>query len=560
MMRGNTQEREETTKPWPCLLEPLEPRWLLSTALPGLASSVQAATASTVASLKTAAKSASQSVGNAIPLSTQSIDVASTEATQPTLLASAATVKPTVLTWPVRWNDVYASDNGGPSSTAKANQILGRFKSMGIKYVSISQDATIEKWLAPLVSAQGLLKVLVWSWSSIFKAAPGTANTTNINGTYIYNEALHTNLASTAIGWDKAVCPNSRGTRFTRYFDGFTEAVQMTKPDFVALDSEIFSVPSTVDPAPKTINNCTRCKTVAGYMQGLQQWVNKHISIVHATNPYASTIFFRGWNTTGRTAQQISQAGGAYFPSGDYPSPGLFDSQQYDNLDGFKKIVGTLGYPWLYPNNPATGDMAMSKFQSIVNGLKTRGAAGVALYIGDSWYAKGTSDAYNEKIWSYVQAAQSIIAGVPVPASPTGLTAKIMSTSRVDLTWMDAATNETGFRIQHSLDGTNWTEVGTISQSNATSYSVTGLATNAWHYFRVSAYNASGDSPFSTVASAGILTGDANGDTKVDFNDYLVLEANYGKPGGLSQGDLNGDGTVDFNDYMTLEANYGHTL
>ena len=562
-MRGNTHEWEETTKPWLCeparLLEPLEPRWLLSVALPGLASSALAATVSTGTTSKTAATSASQAADTVIPLATQSIGVASTTATQPTLLASAVTGKPSLLTWPVDWSGVYGSDNGGPTSTAKANQILSRFKSMGIQYVSISSNATVEKWLAPLVSAKGLLKVLVWGWSTIFNATPGTANTTNVNGTYVYNEALHTNYQNTATSWHDAVCPNYRGSLYTKYFSAFTSAVQMAKPDFVVVDSEIFSVPSTVDAASKTITDCTTCKTVAGYMQGLQQWVNKHISIVHATNASASTIFFRGWNTASRTAAQIFQAGGANSPSGNYPSPGMYSSQQYDDLDAFKKIVGTLGYTWLYPTNPATGDMAMSKFQSIVNGLKTRGALGTALF-ADGWYATGSSDAYNEKIWSYVQAAQSIFAGVPVPATPTGLTAKTMSTSQVDLTWNDMASNETGFRIQHSLDGTNWTEVGTISQSNATGYSVTGLASNAWHYFRVSAYNASGDSPFSSVASAAILTGDANGDAKVDFNDYLVLESNYGQPGGLAQGDFNGDGTVNFNDYLVLEANYGKTI
>jgi len=53
------------------------------------------------------------------------------------------------------------------------------------------------------------------------------------------------------------------------------------------------------------------------------------------------------------------------------------------------------------------------------------------------------------------------------------------------------------------------------------------------------------------------LKGDANMDERVDFNDYLVLEANFGLTGDPGHGDFNGDGMIDFNDYLTLEANFG---
>ena len=57
------------------------------------------------------------------------------------------------------------------------------------------------------------------------------------------------------------------------------------------------------------------------------------------------------------------------------------------------------------------------------------------------------------------------------------------------------------------------------------------------------------------------LVGDVNGDGVVDFNDYMILEANYGKTGATTaDGDLNGDGVVNFTDYQILEENYGNTL
>jgi hypothetical protein len=55
-----------------------------------------------------------------------------------------------------------------------------------------------------------------------------------------------------------------------------------------------------------------------------------------------------------------------------------------------------------------------------------------------------------------------------------------------------------------------------------------------------------------------VLFGDANADGKVDFKDYLFLEANFGKTGMVwAQGDFNGDSKVSFADYLILEPNFG---
>lgn len=59
----------------------------------------------------------------------------------------------------------------------------------------------------------------------------------------------------------------------------------------------------------------------------------------------------------------------------------------------------------------------------------------------------------------------------------------------------------------------------------------------------------------------GTLTlngGDANGDDVITFEDFCILQNNYGQSGKTgSQGDFNGDGTVDFADFSILQNNYG---
>ena len=54
-----------------------------------------------------------------------------------------------------------------------------------------------------------------------------------------------------------------------------------------------------------------------------------------------------------------------------------------------------------------------------------------------------------------------------------------------------------------------------------------------------------------------LVPGDATGDGKVTFDDYLALETAFGNSGRWSQGDFDGNGVVDFSDYLILEANFG---
>jgi probable HAF family extracellular repeat protein len=57
------------------------------------------------------------------------------------------------------------------------------------------------------------------------------------------------------------------------------------------------------------------------------------------------------------------------------------------------------------------------------------------------------------------------------------------------------------------------------------------------------------------------LPGDANRDRRVNFDDLLVLAANYNRPAGAtwSEGDFTLDGAVNFNDLLQLAANYNQT-
>jgi fibronectin type 3 domain-containing protein len=96
---------------------------------------------------------------------------------------------------------------------------------------------------------------------------------------------------------------------------------------------------------------------------------------------------------------------------------------------------------------------------------------------------------------------------VAAPAAPTGLSATVISSSQIDLTWTDNSTNETGFVVERAANGSFSVGLITVNLgANATTYSATGLAGGTTYWFRVRATNAGGDSANSNAANATTQT------------------------------------------------------
>ena len=81
------------------------------------------------------------------------------------------------------------------------------------------------------------------------------------------------------------------------------------------------------------------------------------------------------------------------------------------------------------------------------------------------------------------------------------LTATAASASEIDLSWTNNASNQTGFQIQRSPDGSTWSNLATVG-AGVTSYADTGLASATTYSYRVNAYNGAGSSAWSNTASA----------------------------------------------------------
>jgi hypothetical protein len=90
------------------------------------------------------------------------------------------------------------------------------------------------------------------------------------------------------------------------------------------------------------------------------------------------------------------------------------------------------------------------------------------------------------------------------PAAPSNLTATALSGTSIRLTWTDNSTSPntaTGFDIEQSTDGVNFTQVATAN-AGSTSFTVGGLTVSTTYTFRIRAFDAVGNSAYSNTASA----------------------------------------------------------
>ena len=102
------------------------------------------------------------------------------------------------------------------------------------------------------------------------------------------------------------------------------------------------------------------------------------------------------------------------------------------------------------------------------------------------------------------------------PAAPTGLATAVKSSSQVILSWQDHSNNETGFKLERSTDGVNFTQVAVLP-ANQSTYTDAGLASGTKYSYRLRATNGAGDSAYTNIAFGTTLPGTWN-DTDVGIS------------------------------------------
>lgn len=86
-----------------------------------------------------------------------------------------------------------------------------------------------------------------------------------------------------------------------------------------------------------------------------------------------------------------------------------------------------------------------------------------------------------------------VVAANNAPAAPTNLTANAVASNRINMSWTDNSSNESGFKVYCLAPGGSWTAIATLA-SNVTSFSDIPLQTETSYSYKVTAVNAYGES------------------------------------------------------------------
>lgn len=108
--------------------------------------------------------------------------------------------------------------------------------------------------------------------------------------------------------------------------------------------------------------------------------------------------------------------------------------------------------------------------------------------------------ACNDSGFSAYSAVASVTTLPPAPLAPANLAATAVSPTRVDLTWLNQATNAVSVRVERSTGAQAWVELAVLG-AGVTAYSDTSAAATTSYNYRVRAANTGGFSAYSSVAS-----------------------------------------------------------
>ena len=176
-------------------------------------------------------------------------------------------------------------------------------------------------------------------------------------------------------------------------------------------------------------------------------------------------------------------------------------------------------------------------------GIKTNGILWVwgrndsgQLGLGDISYGynkSGVDGDPNKSIYTYINTDRNIPCPLGSPAPPFNLVVTAVSSAQINLSWTDNSYNESGFKIERSVNtNTNYTLLGTVGSVDSpiitavySDITSTGFAPNTAYYYRVRAYNTFGESPYSNEVTPITSTAQAMAYNRIDLSWTSVIAA-----------------------------------
>ena len=133
--------------------------------------------------------------------------------------------------------------------------------------------------------------------------------------------------------------------------------------------------------------------------------------------------------------------------------------------------------------------------------------------------------AYNITDNSDYSNIDSAATNAAIPDAPSDLQALAVSSSQIYLSWTDNANNETGFQIERRIEGVDtFTVIDSVEAGiGVIIYEDTSLVESTTYYYRISAFNSSGTSPYSNEANAATFA--TIPDPPSDLHTIMVSES-----------------------------------
>lgn len=171
------------------------------------------------------------------------------------------------------------------------------------------------------------------------------------------------------------------------------------------------------------------------------------------------------------------------------------------SLDGF----GAMNMPVVAPSGTKTlaGSGGTSPFTWTLLTNNSGGSLGIAgLYTAGStnnvYDTIRVTDSIGRSHDTRVLVNNGVNPSIP-PKRPTELLSILVTATQIDLSWTDAAPNETGYLIEFRTPTNTWSTAVT-KPANATTHSMTGLDADKMYLFRIKAFNNTADSSWSPLA------------------------------------------------------------
>jgi beta-mannanase len=218
------------------------------------------------------------------------------------------------------------------------------------------------------------------------------------------------------------------------------------------------------------------------------------------------------------------EVNGTFNCAGQAVDPQLQKSMDFAKQHGKAIMIAESAVQAPASRTPAQFNLYLEKLNNLIvaNDVK------VVSYINSNWPVHGWDANWGDSrvetnttvknYWNSIfLGTRYVQGGVTTPVAPvaaSNLLATATSSSQINLSWTDNATNESGYYVERATAAGTFAQIASLA-ANTTTYNSTALSPSTAYSYRVRAYNATGNAPYSNTAAATTTATNTGGTTVI---------------------------------------------